>query len=89
MAKLKFYALYVFGYLKAVHANLTPSQRRKVYGLAATAGIALAAKLGIEADTLFEWVAFGVTVFSAVVAPAFAGSKVEDDAPVANWQGEA
>lgn len=64
--------------LKDVHANLTPSQRRKVYGVATAAGVALAAKLGIEANTLFEWLAFAATVFSGVVAPAIARSKVDD-----------
>lgn len=76
--KLKFYTFYVAGLLKEVHANLTPSQRRKVYGVATAAGVALAAKLGIEANTLFEWVAFAVTIFSGVVAPAIARSKVDD-----------
>jgi hypothetical protein len=68
----------VWAVLKDVHANLTPSQRRKVYGVATMAGVALAAKLGVEADTLFEWVAFAATIFSGVVAPAIARSKVDD-----------
>jgi hypothetical protein len=78
MTNLKTYVLVVIGYARDVYANLTPSQRRKVYAAATAAGVALAAKLGIEADTLFEWIAFAATVFSAVIAPAVARSKVDD-----------
>lgn len=79
MAKLKLFLLHAVNVAQTVYANLTPSQRRKLYTLAATLGVAVAAKLGIEADTLFEWVVFAATVASAVVGPIFAKSKVADE----------
>lgn len=79
MAKFKLFLLRALNTAQTVYANLTPSQRRKLYTLATALGVAVAAKLGIEADTLFEWVVFAATVASAVVGPAFAKSKVTDE----------
>lgn len=79
MAKFKSYVRYVYDALATVYVNLTPSQRRKVYAVAIAAGVALAAKVGIDATTAADWLTFGVSFVVGVLIPAFAGSKVSDE----------
>lgn len=76
-AKARFALAYLWVVTKRVYANLTPSQRRKVYAVAVAAGVALAVKLGVSADTAGDWITTGVTFFTSVIVPAFANSKVE------------
>lgn len=64
--------------IRDILAGMSAAQRRTVYKIAAGIGVAIAAKFGIDAHTATQYFETAVVVFSTILVPILAHTKVAD-----------